>query len=194
MHTPRTIIFIGPQGSGKGTQVELLVKATQAKNQSVACIQTGDFLRSLAESDSYVANCIKSSLAAGQLIPDPIMDGLVVERLLSVFTADTSLVFDGYPRNQAQVKTLQEVLGFFGREHLAVIHLVTPDAEVKERMLERGRADDTPASIAVRLTTYHKQTEPLLGYFRNLSSATIHDIDGVGAVESVHEAIMQKLR
>ena len=188
-----TLLFIGPQGSGKGTQVSMLETVWQASGQAVARIQTGDVFRSLSAADSFAAQTINECITAGRLMPNAITDGLVVERILREIDADNALIFDGYPRNEAQVATLMEVLQFFGRKKIDVIHLDTPDAEVRERMEERGRSDDTSESIAARLATYHQETEPLLEHFRSMDAVRVHDIDGADTMEAVHDSIMNVL-
>ncbi len=188
-----TLLFIGPQGSGKGTQVSMLETVWQASGQAVARIQTGDVFRALSAADSFAAQTINECITAGRLMPNAITDGLVVERILREIDADNALIFDGYPRNEAQVATLMEVLQFFGRKKIDVIHLDTPDAEVRERMEERGRSDDTSESIAARLATYHQETEPLLEHFRSMDAVRVHDIDGADTMEAVHDSIMNVL-
>lgn len=190
---PRTIIFIGPQGSGKGTQVDLLADTWESAGRVVTKIQTGDIFRALGATDSYAARAIKQCIEAGRLMPDAITNGLVVERLLQEVKENNDLIFDGYPRTRAQLAILQEVLAFFGRTQLDVVHLATPDAVVQTRMEERGRSDDTPESIKARLATYHQETAPLLAEFQSLSSIRIHEIPGAGTVEDVHQSILSAL-
>ena len=193
MSTPATVIFIGPQGSGKGTQVELLAAAWQADGRIVTCIQTGDVFRALGETDSYAAQAVATCIEAGRLMPDAITNGLVVERLLKEMHAENDLIFDGYPRNQAQLAVLQEVLEFFGRQQLDVVYLNTPDQIVQARMEARGRSDDTPASIAARLQTYHQETAPLLARFTSAPNITVHDISGAATINEVHDSILNAL-
>ena len=188
-----TLLFIGPQGSGKGTQVSMLEESWKASGRAITRIQTGDIFRALSTTDSFAAQTINECITAGRLMPNAITDGLVVERILREIDAQNTLIFDGYPRNQVQVATLMEVLQFFGRKKIDVIHLDTPDAEVRERMEERGRSDDTSESIAARLATYHQETEPLLEHFRSMDAVRVHDIDGADTMEAVHDSIMNVL-
>ena len=185
-----TVLFIGPQGSGKGTQVSMLETAWETAGQASALIQTGDIFRALSAADSFAATTINECITAGHMMPNAITDGLVVERILRQIEADNALIFDGYPRNEVQVATLLEVLQFFGRATIDVIHLDTPDEIVQERMQERSRSDDTAAGIAARLATYHQETEPLLEQFRAMENVRVHTIAGGGTMEAVHESIM----
>lgn len=191
---PKTIIFIGPQGSGKGTQVELLAETYQATGRPVSCIQTGDIFRSLGVADSYVAKAVQAHIEAGNLMPDAITNGLVVERILQVVDAKKTLIFDGYPRSKSQVEILFEVLKFFGRTKADVIHLDTPDSVVIERMQARNRSDDTSESIASRLAIYHAETEPLLDLFNTMGEeVTVIPIAGAQSIEEVQAEIINKL-
>ena len=188
-----SIVFIGPQGSGKGTQVELLAEAFQAAERSVATIQTGEIFRSFSTETGYVEQVIQEHINAGHLMPDVITNGLVVERVLHVITEDQILLFDGYPRNRAQVQILMEVLAFFGRSTIDVIHLDTPNEVVTTRMQARNRSDDTADSIKARLQTYHQETEPLLDVYRGLDEVTLHTIDGAQSIAAVQAEIAEKL-
>lgn len=191
MDTPRSIVFIGPQGSGKGTQVELLETALFAEGVPVVRLQTGDVFRALSSDGSFAGTRLQACLEAGQLVPDAITNGLLIERLLQQLTESNVVLFDGYPRSRAQADALCTTLAFFGRPTIDVLHLDTPDAIVRERMEERGRADDTPKAINARLSLYHQETEPLLEHFRAAEQVQVHDIDGSASIEAVHQAIVE---
>ena len=189
MHTPQTIIFIGPQGSGKGTQVERLLAAGEAVAHPQLLIETGRLFRELSALDTEAAQHIKAALGTGELLPDVVTNTLVVQQVLRQLTADMRLLFDGYPRNQAQAATLLQLLDFFGRTTVDVIHIRLSDVVATQRLLERGRVDDTPAVIETRLATYHAHTEPLLAWYEEQSNVTVHTLDGDTEIDALHEQI-----
>lgn len=193
MNTPQALIFFGPQGSGKGTQLENVSRLLAARDIAVTTIQTGEVFRALASSDTPAAKQIGACLAAGQFVPTAITNTLVIQALLDRWSPNRHVLFDGYPRTLTQAKTLIEVLEFFVCEGIAVLHLDVPDTVVEERMLERGRTDDTPELIAKRLALYHEETQPVLKFLQQQPSVTVHTFDGSQSIEAVEAAIAEEL-
>lgn len=192
---PITAIFIGPQGSGKGTQIELLKAQLTAHDpdQRITHIQTGKPFRDLAATGGYMAEVVKGLINSGTLVPNVLTNALVVHEFIEQHTKDAHIVFDGYPRDAEQAAVCSELFALCGRDSLQIVHLDTSTPVVVERMLERGRADDTEAIIEERLRQYHAVTEPLLEFYRAQPTATVHSINGDGTEDEVHQAIATAL-
>lgn len=154
------ILITGPQGSGKTTQAQVLVKKLGA-----CFIGAGDLLRKFAEGDSKDAKMIKTAVENGQLVDDQIIARLVKEKV-NREECGQGIVTDGYPRTWSQHELYDP--GFD-----RVFYLDVPDEEVEKRLLDRGRDDDTPELIRERLSWYHKRTKPLLEYYKNLGKLII---------------------
>ena len=169
MHT-KTIIFIGPQGSGKGTQAaNTLAHLTETSDVSVIDIETGRGFRALASGDNFTAKRVQELLAQGALMPDVLTSSIVMHELEKRLSEDAHIIFDGFPRNLNQAYGLDEMLQFYGRPELTVIYLdVADESVITKRMEGRGREDDTPALITKRLHLYNEQTKPLVVGFENL--------------------------
>jgi len=88
---------------------------------------------------------------------------------------------------------LENALDFFERDHVHVINLDTPEEVVRKRMEERARDDDTTDSIETRLRWYREDTLPVLDYYRVRPETSVYDIDGMGSIDEVHEAIVSAL-
>lgn len=192
----KTVIFIGPQGSGKGTQVELL-KETLAKvdpNRFINHVQTGKPFRDLAEAGGYTAELVKDLIDNGKFVPDVLTNAFVVTEFVGQHVEGAHILLDGYPRNEAQAKQCNELFAFYDRKHIDVIHLATDKEVVTERMLSRGRADDTKPAIEERLRRYHTVTEPLLDLYREQENTTVHEIDGGQSIQEVQKALKQALK
>jgi|AntRauTorckE6833_2_1112554.scaffolds.fasta_scaffold08474_3 adenylate kinase len=193
---PKTIIFIGPQGSGKGTQIEHLftVIAEQDPARRIVDIQTGRRFRALAaKCETFADKKIASTLESGELQPDFITHVLWGQAMLDQLDNKSHLLIDGFPRTVHQAEVLEEALDFFERDHIHVVNLDTPEEVVRKRMEERARDDDTVESIETRLRWYREDTLPVLDYYRVRPQTTVHDIDGMSSIENVHEQILKAL-
>jgi len=180
------LILLGPPGSGKGTQAEVLVKKL-----SVPQISTGDILRAAVKNSTPIGLKAKAFMDAGDLVPDDIIIGVIKERL----TADdckNGYIFDGMPRTIAQAEELDfnnvaidTVLSIVASEDVLIKRLsgrrICPECGTIFHMDSKKpnvdgicdvcgahliiRKDDEPETIINRLQTFHKETEPLIDYY-----------------------------
>ncbi len=193
---PTTVIFIGPQGSGKGTQIEQLTKVITEKDplRRVVDIQTGRRFRALAaKHETYAERKIGETLDTGALQPDFLTHILWGQAMLDQLDPKSHLLIDGFPRTVQQAEVLDDALEFFERETLHVVNLDTPEEVVRKRMYERARADDTEDSIETRLRWYREDTLPVLDYYQVRPDTVVHDIDGTASIEEVHQQILTAL-
>jgi len=181
------LILLGPPGAGKGTQAEVLVEKL-----NVPQISTGDILRAAVKNGTPVGLEAKAYMDAGDLVPDDVIIGVVKERL----TADdckNGYIFDGMPRTIAQAEALdaqgvviEAVLSIGVPDEVIVkrlsgrrtcptcgmiFHIETKKPKVEGICDACGatliiRKDDEPETILNRLQTYHKETEPLVNYYK----------------------------
>jgi adenylate kinase len=194
--SPKTIIFIGPQGSGKGTQIERLYSVIAEKDPTrrIVDIQTGRRFRALAaKRETYADKKIAATLDSGELQPDFITHLLWGQAMLDQLDDKSHLLIDGFPRTVPQAEVLEDALDFFERDHVHVVNLDTPEEVVRRRMEERARDDDTTDSIETRLRWYRDDTLPVLDYYRVRPETTVHDIDGMVSIDEVHTAIVAAL-
>lgn len=192
---PKTVIFVGPQGSGKGTQIKrLFTKLSEVSNRQVINIETGSGFRSMIQDpQTFAERKVARSLELGELQPDFLTYILWGNKMLAELDNECHLTIDGFPRTLAQAKVVEEALVFFERSHVDVINLDTPDDVVRERMLARGRKDDTVDSISKRLRWYKDYSIPVLAHYREHEHATVHDIDGADTIDGVHAQILSAL-
>ncbi|MCA9362586.1 nucleoside monophosphate kinase [Candidatus Kaiserbacteria bacterium] len=193
---PTTVIFIGPQGSGKGTQIEQLYKVIAAKDPArrVVDIQTGRRFRALAaKHETFAERKINATLDTGVLQPDFLTHILWGQAMLDQLDPKSHLLIDGFPRTVPQAEVLENALEFFDRDEVHVVNLDTPEEVVRQRMYERARADDTKESIEERLRWYREDTLPVLDYYRVRPDTHVHDLDGTDTIDGVHQQIIQAL-
>jgi adenylate kinase len=189
------IILLGPPGSGKGTQAQLLVQ-----RYGIVQLSTGEMLRAAVAAGTPVGLKAKEIMAGGGLVPDEIVVGIISDRIDQP-DAKNGFILDGFPRTVPQAEALDELLKHKHLKLDAVVELRVNESALLSRvetrvaqMRERGeevRVDDTPEVLTKRLASYRSQTEPLIHYYserRKLST-----IDGMMAIDEVTRAIHRQL-
>lgn len=205
------LVLFGAPGAGKGTQAKFIVD-----KYGIPQISTGDILRVAVANKTKLGLEAKKFMDAGQLVPDEIVNGLVAERLAEK-DCEKGFIMDGFPRNVAQAKVLDEILTKLGKQIEKVIALNVPDKDIIERITGRRiskvtgkiyhikfnppvdekpedlvqRADDTEEVVVKRLETYHNQTAPVLDYYKVQNKVT--EIDGTKKLEDITQDIFKIL-
>ena len=176
------MVILGRQGSGKGTQSEMLV-------EKFGCVHvsTGDMLRAAVAAGTELGLKARAVMEAGDLVSDDIMNGIVAERLAERDIADNGVLLDGFPRTADQADALRAILDELGQQLTVAVNLEVPVAEVTARMVARGRSDDTEDAIARRLELYDAQTAPLLEWFA--ANDLLVEVDGMGTEDEVFERL-----
>ncbi|WP_250037207.1 adenylate kinase family protein [Paractinoplanes maris] len=207
----RKFVIMGVQGSGKGTQSELL-----CTDLDLVHISVGDIFRWNVQNHTKLGAQVRRTMTAGELVSDDLVESVVRERLDN-HDWNYGFVIDGFPRNGRQAEFFMERYDIDG-----VIHLEIPDDEVRRRVLSRRlcpncgmdynliadrpevegrcdicghelitRADDTPEALDARLRDYHEKTRPVLDIFAR--KEFIHDIDACPSADVVQQSIRDTL-
>ena len=185
--TPYTIIFIGPQGSGKGTQIEKLdaVLTQMDTTRDTIDFQTGRRFRALAmKGEGYTEEHVADTLDSGVLQPLFLSVVLWGDAMREHMNPNRHVLIDGFPRTVSEAVVLESALSFYE----------TPEEIVRERMKGRARKDDTDTSIEARLKWYKEETLPVLAYYRDREHTTVLDIDGTDTIDGVHAQILRALK
>jgi adenylate kinase len=153
------LIFLGPPGAGKGTQSQKL-----AEHLQIPHISTGDILRQAMKDQTPLGVKAQSYVNSGELVPDQLVQELVQERLGQEDTK-SGWILDGFPRKVTQAAFLEELLQAIHQGNEKVVNLDVPDDIVVERLLARGRKDDSEEVIRRRLEVYRSETAPLIDYY-----------------------------
>ena len=194
---PLTTIFLGPQGCGKGTQINLL-KEFLAKHDSqrpIVHFEMGKTLRELGTKEDYTGRLTHEILVSGGLIPYAISASLFALHLMqNLPTNEEHILIDGFPRTATQVPMLDSALvEFYKRPNPTVVVMTISDDEAVKRLLPRGRNDDTEESIRKRLRWSHEETMPNIEWFRKNQNYTVIDINGEQSIEAIHQEVLEKL-
>ena len=204
------ILFIGPQGSGKGTQAQLV-----AEKFGLPIFSTGNTLRQKAQVQDELGREIKSLIDNGILAPDELVNKIVAEKIQA--DGQNGYILDGYPRNLAQAEFLagvddlthvleidlsdDEAIKRIGGRRTCpkcqtVYHIEYNPPKVEGICDKDGeklvvRDDETEEALKKRLATYHELTEPVMDFYKE--KGIHHKIDGRPAIEKVFEEVMGKL-
>lgn len=196
MNSPKTYIFVGRSGAGKGTQVELF-RASLAKADSgreIKSLIMGDIYRAFFKSPGYIQDIARDiSMNQGRFQPDFMTNALFVSNALNIVDGTSHLFLDGYPRSVSQLAVTKEILEYAKREGAIVVNIQVSGEEVKKRMLLRGRGDDSESAIDSRLNEYDRTVVPMLETAKNDPFFTYIEVNGEQSVEAVHEEMMKAL-
>ena len=182
------LILFGPPGAGKGTQAKIL-----QGDWRLPQLSTGDMLRAAIAAGTELGKKSKAIMDRGDLVPDGLVIGIIGERLDRPDCAKGA-VFDGFPRTVPQAEALDKMLSSRGDRIDAVIELRVDDDAMIGRMENRvkenpgaTRPDDNPETLKNRLGVYHKNTAPLLDFYRRQGKLKI--VDGMAPIPQVAAAI-----
>jgi adenylate kinase len=174
------IIFMGVAGSGKSSQGRLL-----ADELAVPWLSTGEFLRMLVSGEH------RRDMVSGKLLEDEEIIGLV-QKIFNVVDTDNEFILDGFPRTSSQADWLLNQVKHGQLRMTAVIHLVASEQVVLDRLLGRGRQDDTEAAIRERFEEYEAAIKPILEQF-SAANVPIYNINAELTVPEIHQEIVNKL-
>ena len=202
------LILLGPPGSGKGTQANML-----QEKFNIPKISTGDILRAAVEDNTDLGKQAKSFMDKGELVPDEIVISLIKERIVEP-DCEAGYILDGFPRTIVQAEKLGETLMAMDREIDLVVDLEVDPEELLVRLAGRStckncgamfhqtshppkaegvcdecggnlyqRNDDNEETIVKRLEVYNKETAPLKDFYRE--QGKLKSIQGRGGMEDI---------
>jgi adenylate kinase len=158
------ILLLGPQGAGKGTQAKRI-----SREYGIPHIASGEILRSEMAAGTELGRRVRDVYDRGDLVSDDLVIELIRTRLGQPDT-DAGFILDGFPRTTVQAEALDAMFGEIGRGFDVVFALQIPDEIAFERLRRRAaiesRPDDTDEAIRRRLDNYHRETAPLIEYYR----------------------------
>ena len=191
---PLTVIFFGVQGSGKGTQAKLLGEyLSKNSTQKTLHLETGQLLRDFVkESDGYTNRLVDETISGGNLLPSFMPVYVLGRKMVDHFDGSQHLIFDAATRRVNQTVMLDSMLRFYRRTPYHVINITLSEESSIERLLARGRADDTREKIQKRLAWSREHEDAVLAQFGDFD-CTVHNIDGEPSIEDIHTDILKTL-
>ena len=205
------MILVGPPGAGKGTQASRLVDTFRIPH-----ISSGDMLRAAVKEGTELGQEADRYMKAGQLVPDDVVIGMILERITKVDCAK-GFMLDGFPRTRPQAEALDEAMKHAGvaLDHVVVIDV--PDALLEERAVGRRtdpetgtiyhlkynpppddiaarllhRKDDTVEAVSTRIAKYHSDTAPIVPFYE--AQGILRRVDGVGSPDEITKRLVEVL-
>lgn len=209
MSTTTRLILVGPPGAGKGTQAKRLINKLDVPH-----ISTGDMLRAARAAGTELGKRAGELMDKGELVPDDLVIGLVEERITQP-DAVKGFMLDGFPRTRPQAEALDAALGKSGYELDAVIQIDVADEVIEKRITGRRscketgkiyhiefdppppelevvqRGDDTAEAVRTRLEKYHRDTAPIIPFYRE--KGLLKKVDGLQKPDAVTQDILAAL-
>ena len=213
------LVFLGPPGSGKGSQAKFVVD-----NYGVAHISTGDLLRAAVEAGTELGKKASDIMQQGGLVPDELVTDLIADHLNNI-DASSGYLLDGFPRSINQAEQLDELLEEIGSPLTMVVHLHVEHSALVKRLSGRRsctkcgrifniyydppkvkgecddcedgeylmqRDDDNEESIVNRLSVYDENTKPLLAYYEK--AGLLQTVDASGELLNIAEQVDRVIR
>jgi adenylate kinase len=206
------LIILGPQGSGKTTQAELL-----AGRFGYALVSAGDVLREIAAQDSELGRRVRRIVNVEGRLVQPELISEVIQEKVATIPKDRGLILDGYPRSLTQYELFKKFWPETGRGDYKVIVIQVSDSEAAERLTRRvicescgavyienrmkkcascggrllKRPDDTPEAIETRLRSFYAETLPMIEAIQ--ADGKVVRIDGSGGIDEVQQTIIANL-
>ena len=180
------IVLLGPPGSGKGTQAELICKKFGFFHFS-----TGNILRNEVKKKTKIGKEIELIINAGKLISDKTIIKIVDNQISKQLKLYKGFLFDGFPRNLSQAKAFDILLGKNNQSITSVIQLSVNEEEISKRIqkrkLEEKREDDNENVLKSRLDVYFDETKPLLDFYQKKNK--LNKINGTQTINDVNDQI-----
>lgn len=178
------LLFIGPPGAGKGTQAQRV-----AHRLGIPHVSTGEMFRHHVGEGTELGKQVKAIMEAGDYVPDSITVEMLRERIAQPDASD-GFILDGFPRTEPQVAALDSLIGESGLDQVVLFDV--DEDELVQRMMSRGRADDTEETIRNRFKVYLDQTEPILDIYRR--RGIVVEVNGMGDMDEITERVLAAVR
>jgi adenylate kinase len=179
------LIFLGPQGSGKSTQAEII-----AKEKKYVHITESDLLHEFVKKNNKESKMVKEMMKKGEMVPFEITCKITFEKIDKI--KSKNIILDGFPRLLDQTHVLDYYIYKENHNFLGIVYIDLPKKECVKRLLLRKREDDTLKVINTRLKIYFEKTKKVLDHYQEKNK--LIKINGNQVIKKVTKEIINKLK
>ncbi len=189
---PQTIIFVGRSGCGKGTQAKLFIDYLKSRDTSreIFYLETGDMFRKFIAQDSYSSKLSREIMSKGTLQPSFLAVHIWSHLLIEHMKGGEHLIIDGTPRTHSEAQVLDSAFSFYGREKPIVFLIDVSKDWAMERLMSRGRADDSKGDITKRLEWFDTDVVAAIRHMQAAKMYSVLSVNGEQSIEKVHSDIV----
>ncbi|MEK7567456.1 MAG: nucleoside monophosphate kinase [Patescibacteria group bacterium] len=188
---PKTFLFVGRSGCGKGTQAKLLIDYLKSKGETpVFYLETGEIFRGLIKNENYTGKLSSQLNSEGKLQPEFLAVWAWSHLMVENLRGDEHLVLDGLPRRLHEAPVLDSALNFYERKMPFFIYINVSRDWSKERLSSRKRSDDTEDSINKRLDWFDTEVVSTIDFFKQNPNYKFLEINGERTIEEIHKELM----
>ncbi len=193
--TPKTFIFFGPSGAGKGTQAKILIEHLKSidPERKTLYIETGQRFREFITEASYTAEKTKEVIDNGGLLPEFLPIWIWSEYFVKHVGGDEHMILDGLSRRAHEAPILNSAMKFYGREKPYVISIEVSRDWAREKLMGRERGDDKIEQIEKRLDWFDENVLQAMEYFKNNEFYNFVSVNGEQSIVEVNKEIMSKI-
>ncbi len=193
--TPKTFIFFGPSGAGKGTQARILIDHLQSVDpeRKTLYIETGRRFREFMTEASFTSMKTKELIDGGGLLPEFLPIWLWSEYFVRHVSGDEHMILDGLSRRAHEAPILNSAMKFYNREKPYVIMIEVSREWAREKLLARERGDDKLEQIEKRLDWFENNVLSAVEYFKNNEFYNFITVNGEQSIVEVNKELMSKL-
>jgi len=195
MMNPKTFLFFGRSGSGKGTQADLLIKYLNQTDSvhPVLYLETGSKAREFIKEPSFSSKTTKEIMERGGLLPEFLPVWIWSNFLIENYTGQEHVVLDGLSRRRNEASILDSAFKFYKMEKPYVFLLNVSEEWARERLLKRGRMDDNERDIDARLGWFY-EVSAAIDFFKKSDYYTFIEINAEQTADKVHADILTAIK
>lgn len=192
---PLAFLLIGRAGCGKGTQADLLLKYFKEKKLGeLIYIYTGQKMREIVQHNiTYTSKLAGDIMEKGGIEPSFFSVWVWADEMIKNMKKETHLILDGSPRALVEAMMVDGALQFYKREKVFPVFIETSRDWSRQKLLKRGRFDDTEKSINERLNYFDELIMPVIDYYEKKSKYKLVKVNGERSIEEVHREILEKV-
>lgn len=188
----KIFIFIGRSGCGKGTQAKFLIEKLKEKSEDAYYVATGDEFRKVFSQETYTSGLLKNIVESGDFCPSFAAVMMWSSALQRDLKENQHIIIDGTPRSMSESAVLDTLFNFYKVKPIA-IYIEVGEKWAIDRLLQRGRKDDTLEGSKSRMALFDNDIMPIINQYKTREDISFYTINGEQTIEEVKTEMFSKL-